>query len=57
MNNVKPLDVMEVGNDYYFFKKGIFPAWEDPVNAVGCTLTLSCPDRLAECVWMNTVYL
>ena len=32
-NNIVPPSHIAVNSNYYLFKKGIKPAWEDPANA------------------------
>ena len=51
-NNLKNPSQLPVRGDYFFFKKGINPAWEDPINAKGGAWQVTIPNPLnADDLW------
>lgn len=53
-NNLKNPSQLPTRGDYFFFKKGINPAWEDPVNAQGGAWQVTIPNPLsADDIWTD----
>lgn len=48
------------GANYYFFKEGTKPMWEDPANATGGKWTIPAPksdkEQLLDDFWLHTVH-
>ncbi len=57
-NNLVPAGSLPAGADYFLFKKGISPAWEDPQNRAGGVWALEFPvnadDAVNHC-WLWTL--
>jgi len=54
LNNLKAPSQLPARGDYFFFKKGINPAWEDPVNEKGGAWQLTIPSPMdADSVWTD----
>ncbi|PLW10385.1 hypothetical protein PCANC_01681 [Puccinia coronata f. sp. avenae] len=58
-HNIVPPSLIHVGSNYYLFKEGIKPAWEDPANAKGGSWSIQLPrDRYRDTVdkyWLYTL--
>lgn len=53
-NNLKSPSQLPARGDYFFFKKGINPAWEDPVNQHGGAWQITIPNPLdADSLWLD----
>ncbi|CAF1117846.1 unnamed protein product [Rotaria sp. Silwood1] len=51
------LATAKINSDYYFFRTGIRPMWEDPANANGgrWLLTFGSPDMKLDDLWQETL--
>jgi len=58
-NNIVPPSHISINSNYYLFKKGIKPAWEDDANAKGGKWSIQCPrDKSRDSIdrwWLYTM--
>ncbi|EFP89710.1 eukaryotic translation initiation factor 4E [Puccinia graminis f. sp. tritici] len=58
-HNIVPPSLIHVGSNYYLFKEGIKPAWEDPANAKGGSWSIQLSrDRSRDMIdkwWLYTM--
>ena len=56
-NNIQPPSLLAKNANYHFFKKGIYPLWEDEANQEGgkWILTIRDDPRFLDQVWQEVV--
>ncbi|RKO97126.1 hypothetical protein CXG81DRAFT_29762 [Caulochytrium protostelioides] len=56
-NNLVPVQQLETGSSYYFFREGVKPEWEDPHNTSGgaWVIQIMQPQRSQDDLFLNTL--
>ncbi|KAI8987210.1 translation initiation factor eIF 4e-like domain-containing protein [Pilobolus umbonatus] len=56
LNNIAKVSHLDLNSNYHFFKKGIFPQWEDEANVKGGKISIMLPKNKSDLIneyWLN----